>query len=60
VSMNSAEPVSITGTPGMNLRESSLGVVSVWMNMDLAWIGLSDTEDNFLEIRDEEVVRVVP
>ena len=25
----------MTGTPGLNLRLSSFGVVSVWMNMDL-------------------------
>ncbi len=36
VSRNSAVPSDITATPGMNLRESSLGVVSVCMNMDLA------------------------
>ena len=40
VSRNSALPSSITGTPGMNLRESSLGVVSVWMNMERSgWCG---------------------
>ena len=36
VSRNSAEPSSITGTPGMNLSESSFGVVSVWMNIERA------------------------
>ena len=36
VSMNSAEPSFMTSTPGMNLRESSLGVDSVWMNMERA------------------------
>src|SRR6267154_3457117 len=34
VSRNSAVPSSMTFTPGMNFRESSLGVVSVCMNMD--------------------------
>ena len=32
-SRNSWVPVGETGWPGMNLSESVLGVVSVWMNM---------------------------
>lgn len=51
VSRNSAvEESSITGTPGMNLRESSLGVVSVWMNIERSATDRSD------EYRDEITV----
>ena len=32
-SRNSWDDPPVTVTPGMNLREASLGVVSVWMNI---------------------------
>jgi len=63
VSRNSAVPEGpITGTPGMNLRESSLGVVSVWMNIDLVLGGLNCLFDilalEFGRKGDDEVARV--
>lgn len=41
MSRNSALPVSMTETPGINLSESSFGVVSVCMNMERAERGMS-------------------
>jgi len=35
----SAEEDAMTGTPGINLSEDSLGVVSVWMNIDRVHLG---------------------
>jgi hypothetical protein len=35
-----------TSRPGRNLRDSGLGVLAVWMNMDRFWNVVGDDDDN--------------